>query len=436
MAELIRLPKMGLTMEEGTIVEWFVEEGQEVKKGERFFEVATDKISNEIEAEFDTTLLKIIVTQDCDALVQAPIAIVGEAGEDYSALMADVGAAPSSSAPAEKEVEVETEAPAATVASATRAPGEYVLASPLAKKTAKEKGVDLSMVAGSGPDGRVVEKDVLAAGSVKASPMAKIAAAEMGVNIASIQKDGRIMKDDVQKYYRNSRIEDLAEPADDVKAMSRMRKVVAKRMTESWNMAPAVTYDISIDMTKLIAMKKELKPFAKITYTDLIVKVLSRVLLKHKALNCTIEGNNIIERNYVNMGVAVATDTGLLVPVVKYSNIKSLGDISAEIKELAEKGRTNQLGADALQGGTFTVSNMGMYEVESFSPIINQPETAILGICGIKNTPVVNDAMEIEIKPLMKLCLSADHRVVDGAVAAIFLKDLKEHLENPAVLLI
>ena len=431
MAELIRLPKMGLTMEEGTIVEWFVEEGQEVKKGERFFEVATDKISNEIEAEFDTTLLKIIVTQDEDALVQAPIAIVGEAGEDYSALMADVGAAPSSSAPAEKEVEVETEAPAAT-----RAPGEYVLASPLAKKTAKEKGVDLEMIEGSGPDGRVVEKDVLAAGNVKASPMAKIAAKEMGVNIASIQKDGRIMKDDVQKYYRNSRIEDLAEPSDDVQAMSRMRKVVAKRMTESWNTAPAVTYDISIDMTKLMAMKKDLKPFAKITYTDLIVKVLSRVLLKHKALNCSIEGNNIIERNYVNMGVAVATDTGLLVPVVKYSNIKSLGDISAEIKDLAEKGRTNQLGSDALQGGTFTVSNMGMYEVESFTPIINQPETAILGICGIKNTPVVNDAMEIEVKPLMKLCLTADHRVVDGAVAAIFLKDLKEHLENPAVLVI
>jgi len=432
MAELIRLPKMGLTMEEGTIVEWFVEEGGEVKEGERFFEVATDKISNEIEAEISGTLLKILVSKDEDALVQAPIAIVGEAGEDYSALLAEVGGAPAE-APAGSEA-----SPAAAVAAttATRAPGEYVLASPLAKKTAKEMGVDLAMIVGTGPNGRVVEKDVTASGNVKASAMAKVAAGELGVNLASIQKDGRIMKEDVQKYYRNSRIEDLAEPADDVQAMSRMRKVVAKRMAESWNTAPAVTYDISIDMTKLMAMKKDLKPFAKITYTDLIVKILSRVLLKHKALNCSISGNDIIYRNYVNMGVAVATDTGLLVPVVKYSNIKSLGDISAEIKDLAEKGRTNQLGADALQGGTFTVSNMGMYEVESFSPIINQPETAILGICGIKNTPVVNDAMEIEIKPLMKLCLTADHRVVDGAVAAIFLKDLKEHLENPAVLLI
>src|SRR6056297_1308687 len=434
MAELIRLPKMGLTMEEGTIVEWFVEEGGEVKSGERFFEVATDKISNEIEAEVDGTLLKILVAQDCDALVQAPIAIVGAEGEDISALMAEAGTAPAAT-PAEEAVET-SEAPAAAAATSTRAPGEYVLASPAAKKMAKDKGIDLSMVAGTGPDGRVVEKDVAAAGSVKASAMAKVVAGELGVNIASIQKDGRIMKEDVQKYYRNTRIEDLAEPADQAEKMSRMRKVVAKRMSESWNTAPAVTYDISIDMTKLIAMKKELKPFAKITYTDLIVKILSRVLLKHKALNCTISGNDIIYRNYVNMGVAVATDTGLLVPVVKYSNIKSLGDISAEIKDLAEKGRTNQLGADALQGGTFTVSNMGMYEVESFSPIINQPETAILGICGIKNTPVVNDAMEIEIKPLMKLCLTADHRVVDGAVAAMFLKDLKEHLENPAVLLI
>jgi len=434
MAELIRLPKMGLTMEEGTIVEWFVEEGGEVKSGERFFEVATDKISNEIEAEVDGTLLKILVAQDCDALVQAPIAIVGAEGEDISALMAEAGTAPAAT-PAEEAVET-SEAPAAAAATSTRAPGEYVLASPAAKKMAKDKGIDLSMVAGTGPDGRVVEKDVAAAGSVKASAMAKVVAGELGVNLASIQKDGRIMKDDVQKYYRNTRIEDLAEPADQAEKMSRMRKVVAKRMSESWNTAPAVTYDISIDMTKLIAMKKELKPFAKITYTDLIVKILSRVLLKHKALNCSISGNDIIYRNYVNMGVAVATDTGLLVPVVKYSNIKSLGDISAEIKDLAEKGRTNQLEADALSGGTFTVSNMGMYEVESFSPIINQPETAILGICGIKNTPVVNDAMEIEIKPLMKLCLTADHRVVDGAVAAIFLKDLKEHLENPAVLLI
>jgi len=434
MAELIRLPKMGLTMEEGTIVEWFVEEGGEVKSGERFFEVATDKISNEIEAEVDGTLLKILVAQDCDALVQAPIAIVGAEGEDISALMAEAGTAPAAT-PAEEAVET-SEAPAAAAATSTRAPGEYVLASPAAKKMAKDKGIDLSMVAGTGPDGRVVEKDVAAAGSVKASAMAKVVAGELGVNIASIQKDGRIMKEDVQKYYRNTRIEDLAEPADQAEKISRMRKVVAKRMSESWNTAPAVTYDISIDMTKLIAMKKELKPFAKITYTDLIVKILSRVLLKHKALNCSISGNDIIYRNYVNMGVAVATDTGLLVPVVKYSNIKSLGDISAEIKDLAEKGRTNQLEADALSGGTFTVSNMGMYEVESFSPIINQPETAILGICGIKNTPVVNDAMEIEIKPLMKLCLTADHRVVDGAVAAIFLKDLKEHLENPAVLLI
>ncbi len=434
MAELIRLPKMGLTMEEGTIVEWFVEEGQEVKIGERFFEVATDKISNEIEAEVGGTLLKILVAQDCDALVQAPVAIVGEAGEDISALMAETGTAPA--AAATEAAATTEEAPAAAAATATRAPGEYVLASPLAKKMAKEMGVDLSMIVGTGPEGRVVEKDVTAAGSVKASAMAKVVAGELGVNIANIQKDGRIMKDDVQKYYRNSRIEDLAEPSDEVEKMSRMRKVVAKRMSESWNMAPAVTYDISINMTKLMAMKKELKPFAKITYTDLIVKVLSRVLLKHKALNCTISGNDIIYRNYVNMGVAVATDTGLLVPVVKYSNIKSLGDVSAEIKELAEKGRTNQLGADALQGGTFTVSNMGMYEVESFSPIINQPETAILGICGIKNTPVVNDAMEIVIEPLMKLCLTADHRVVDGAVAAMFLKDLKEHLENPAVLLI
>lgn len=437
MAELIRMPKMGLTMTEGKITKWFKEEGQTIEKGEALMEVATDKISNEVEAEAGGTLLKILVAKGSKALVKEPVAIIGEAGEDIGALLADAGIAAEEKPGKKESVKAAPREEAKTAFE--RAPGEYVKASPLAKKTARDKGFDLSRIEGTGPDGRIVEKDVLAfspSKSVKASSMAGRMAERLGVSMDSIRKEGRVMKEDVVRFYKNNNIEELAAPYEERVDMSPMRQVISERMAHSWTTAPAVTYEISVDITKLKAMKDELKPFVKITYTDLIVKILSKVLLKHKALNCTIDGDEIIYRNYVNMGVAVAVDNGLLVPVVKYANIKSLGDVSKEIKELAEKSRTNQLDADALSGGTFTVTNLGMYGIEAFSPIINQPESAILGICGITNTPVVNDAMEIEIKPLMKLCLTADHRVVDGAVAAEFIRDLKQALEHPAMLLV
>ena len=435
MAELIRMPKMGLTMTEGKITKWFKEEGQTVEKGEALMEVATDKISNEIESEVGGTLLKILVAKGNKALVKEPVAIVGEAGEDIGALLAEAGATETEPGEAEKKEKAEA-APAAQAVE--RAPGAYVKASPLAKKTAREKGLDLAAVPGTGPGGRIVEKDVLSfrGGAVKASPMAAKTARTLGVNLADVPAGERVMKEDVLRFYRTNGIEDLAAPYDERIAMSPMRQVISERMSQSWNTAPAVTYEISIDVTRLKALKEELKPFVKVTYTDLIVKVLSKVLLGHKLLNSSIDGEEIIQRNYVNMGVAVAVDNGLLVPVVKYANIKSLGEVSGEIRDLAEKARSGRLEADALSGGTFTVTNLGMYGVEAFSPIINQPESAILGICGITNTPVVNDAMEIEIKPLMKLCLTADHRVVDGAVAAEFIRDLKQALEHPAVLLV
>lgn len=435
MAELIRMPKMGLTMTEGKITKWFKEEGQTVEKGEALMEVATDKISNEIESEVSGTLLKILVAKGNKALVKEPVAIVGEAGEDIGALLAEAGAPETEPAETKKE-EKTGGSPAATAVE--RAPGAYVKASPLAKKTAREKGLDLAAVPGTGPEGRIVEKDVLSfrGGAVKASPMAAKTAERLGVSLADVPAGGRVMKEDVLRFYRTNGIEDLAAPYDERIAMSPMRQVISERMSQSWNTAPAVTYEISVDVTRLKALKEELKPFLKATYTDLIVKVLSKVLLEHKLLNSSIDGEEIIQRNYVNMGVAVAVDNGLLVPVVKYANIKSLGEVSGEIRDLAEKARSGRLEADALSGGTFTVTNLGMYGVEAFSPIINQPESAILGICGITNTPVVNDAMEIEIKPLMKLCLTADHRVVDGAVAAAFIRDLKQALEHPAVLLV
>ena len=207
-------------------------------------------------------------------------------------------------------------------------------------------------------------------------------------------------------------------------------------MSQSWNVSPAVTYEIGVDASRISELKNDIKPFVKVTYTDIIVKILSMVLLKHKELNSQIQGEEIIYRNYVNMSVAVAIEGGLVVPVIKYSNKKGLKEISEEIKKTVKKAKLNTLSMDDLKGGTFTITNVGKYGIEAFSPIINQPQVAILGICSIVNTPMVNENMEIEIKPMMKMCLTADHRAVDGAVAAEFLQDLKRYMENPAMLLV
>ena len=217
--------------------------------------------------------------------------------------------------------------------------------------------------------------------------------------------------------------------------MSGMRKVIAKRMLESKQISPTVSYNLKVDTTGMKQLRDEIKDAAKVSYTDILVKIVSKVLLEFPLLNCSAEGNEIVTRNYVNMGVAVALPEGLLVPVVKYANVKSLKEISEEIKALAIKAKTNELTPDDLDGGTFTISNIGMYGVESFTPIVNQPEEAILGVNAIVDeVKVING--EITIKPMMNLSLTADHRVVDGAVAAVFMARLKEYIEKPGLLLL
>ncbi len=435
MAEKITMPKLGLTMTEGTVVKWLKKEGEAVKEGEPLFEVETDKISNEIASTASGVLLKIITAEGDKAKVKETVAVIGEAGENYlDALDGEV--------PIErkKEEAVENQKRPSTIVNKEKRVEGYVLASPLAKKTAKDKGIELNRINGTGPKGRIVEKDVLdyKEQSVRSSAMAVKTAERLGVDISNISQSTRVMTEDVIRFYKNNRIEEMAEPADTIVPMTQMRRVISERMSQSWNISPAVTYEISADMTKLSQLKNDLKEFVKLTYTDLIVKIVSKVLLKHPALNSTIdsEREEIIQRNYINMSVAIALKEGLIVPVVKYANIKDLKQISKEIKELAEKARTNTLTSDDLSGGTFTVTNIGMYGIEAFSPIINQPQTAILGICTITNTPVVNEKLEIEVKPLMKLCLTADHRAIDGSVAAEFMQDLKKHMENPAFLVV
>lgn len=243
------------------------------------------------------------------------------------------------------------------------------------------------------------------------------------------------MKDDILEFIQKS-IPSVGEDLMDRRVkMSTMRKVIASRMSESSKISPTVTYDIEVDMTNLKRLKEQIKNEWKVTYTDLLVKIVSKVLIQYPLVNCSIEGDEMIFRNYSNIGVAVALEEGLVVPVVKYANQKGLKDISIEVKELAHKAKNNGLTEENSTGGTFTITNLGMFGIKSFSPIINQPEVAILGVNMITNTPVVENG-EIVIKPLMSLSLTADHRAVDGAVAAQFLKAVKKYMEKPELLIL
>lgn len=289
--------------------------------------------------------------------------------------------------------------------------------------------MDIQLLDGTGPEGRIVLKDVESyiennKNNIKTSPVAEKIAKDLGVNLEGIKKDGRIMKDDILEFIQKS-IPSVGEDLMDRRVkMSTMRKVIASRMSESSKISPTVTYDIEVDMTNLKRLKEQIKNEWKVTYTDLLVKIVSKVLIQYPLVNCSIEGDEMIFRNYSNIGVAVALEEGLVVPVVKYANQKGLKDISIEVKELAHKAKNNGLTEENSTGGTFTITNLGMFGIKSFSPIINQPEVAILGVNMITNTPVVENG-EIVIKPLMSLSLTADHRAVDGAVAAQFLKAVK-----------
>ena len=439
MATELLMPKLGLTMTEGTIDEWKKKEGDSVSKGEIIYSVATDKLTNDVEADCDGILLKILVKEGETVPCKTVVGYVGAAGE----AVPQGGASVSADAPAQTEA-----VPAAKECccgkAADRPAGAYVPATPYAKKIAKEKGIDLAQVPATGYKGVVVAKDVesfkpCAAPAeekgVKASPLAAKVAADLGIDLNQINAHGRVLAEDILAYLKNTR-EVGAEPErEEVKAMNGMRKAIAKNMLNSHMTSPTVTFNLGIDMTAMKAYRDQLKAKEiKVSYTDLLVKFVAKALTEFPLLNCSVDGNNIIYKNYVNMGVAVALDNGLVVPNIADADKKSLTEISAEVKELASLARAGKLPPEKLQGGTFTITNLGMYGIESFSPIINQPEVAILGVNTMEDKVVVRNG-EITIRPIMNLSLTADHRVVDGSVAAQFLQRVKSLMENPALML-
>ena len=443
MAKLVVMPKLGLTMTEGLVSRWLKAEGDAVKEGEPLFEVETDKLTNTIEATASGTLLKILAKEGNTLPCLAGVAVIGEPNEDISELVP--GEAPKAEAPAPAPAA----APAAPAAPA-KAPGGRVVASPAAKKLAKELGLDIALVPGTGPGGRITEEDVKKFKAApppppeppkpapepgpKASPLAAKAAAELGMDLKDVpHKGGRILAADILAAVSAPAAQEG--PREEVKRMNGMRKAIARNMQNSHMTSPTVTFNLGCDVTELARLRARLKADdIKVSYTDILVKLVAVALREFPLLNCSVDGDNIIYKNYVNMGVAVALDNGLVVPNVRDADKKGLREISAEVKELANLARTGGLPMDRLSGGTFTITNLGMYGIESFSPIINQPEVAILGVNTIVEKPVVIDG-EICVRPILNLSLTADHRVVDGSVAAQFLQRVKKLIECPALVL-
>lgn len=404
MATEVRMPQLGLTMEEGTIAKWIKQEGDKINSGDILVEITTDKLSSEIESEVDGYLLKIVALEGDDIPVKGLIAIIGEEGEKVDEILAPKAQVEVKAEETDVKIEAEVAPKALSVTQSGR-----IKASPLAKKIAADLGVDLTTLEGSGPNGRIVQKDVLSAESKLAASSAEV---EVAVP-APIQ---------------------TAVSGDIVKPLTNMRKVIGKRMQASKNTAPHVTITTEVNVDKTIALRSKLNAKnsdVRFSYTDILVKMSAVALRNYPKLNSSITEDSIILHDKVNVGVAVALDDGLIVPVVRDADRKGLKSITRETKDLISKARTNTLLPDEMSGATFTISNLGGYDIDGFTPVINLPEAAILGVGRIVKKPIVNENDEIVAASMMVLSLSFDHRVVDGAQAAEFLKAIKGYLEDP-----
>lgn len=440
----VLMPKFGLTMTEGTIEEWKVKEGDSVKKGDVLFSVATDKLTNDVEADADGILLKILTVEGDTAECKSVIAYIGEANDKIPGAAAPVVDKPREAAK-----------PAAAVspsvaAAAPKAVGDYVLAMPLAKKLAKEKGYDLSKIPGTGPNGVILARDVEAfVAGPKMSPMAAKLAAEYGVDVTKLDAkvQGRVMKADALAAVGTKEeaapavaVAPAAAAGDKVVKVSPLRRRIAANMTKSWTTSPRVTYTRAVDVTEMKNLRVKLKDGLsakgiKLTFNHILMKVVAKALTEFPEINSSFADNMLTMHSHVNMGLAVAKDGGLIVPNVKNCEAKSLAEIADETEKLIEAARTGKLGMEDMTGGTFTISNLGAYGITSFSPIINHPELAILSVCAMVDTPVVVNG-QIVVRTMMNLSLTADHRVVDGVQASEFLQRIAELLENPYMLLV
>jgi pyruvate dehydrogenase E2 component (dihydrolipoamide acetyltransferase) len=405
MATEIKLPRLGQGMESGTIVKWLKSEGDQVEKGEPLYELDTDKVTQEVEADASGVLLKIAIAEG-EVPVGKTIAVIGEQGESVE--VADDAQEEGSPARArEEERERGREASTAQV-SELRQPAPAngrVKASPLARRIARERGIDLGNVAGTGPDGRVVAEDVERAAATGA-PMAPAAPTPIPQDVEVVQ-------------------------------LSSMRRTIARRLTEAWQ-APVFELGITVDMGRALEVRKRLVELnadgAKPTVSDLLTKVCAMALMRHRAVNAHYKGDAIELHPTANIGIAVAIPDGLVVPVIVGCERKTIAEIAAARAELVDRARSGKLQQGDLDGGTFTISNLGMFGIERFIAVLNPPQAAILAVGSTEEKPVVVDG-EVVVRQRMELTLTCDHRAIDGATGAQFLGDVKAFLEEPGLAL-
>lgn len=439
MAISIIMPKWGMTMKEGLITKWYKSEGDAIEKGEPFFEVETEKIANVVEAEADGVVFQIVVPEGTTVPVGTILAIIAESGEQLERIegfkMGEM---------------VETEPSAAKERDAKESKAkkkDFVLATPAARRLAKELAIDLAMVPVSGSGGRVTESDVTKYHEEgpplpRITPLAREMANQAGLDISTIMgtgENGKITKNDVEKAMDAKAVEDKAEPLKSV-PFTGMRKAVADNMYNSLQNTAQLTSFSEVDVTEMVEFLhlywEEYKrdETVRISYNDIIILATSRALKRHPIMNSTFVEDEIVLHDSVHMGVAVALSEGLIVPVLREADKKGVLQIAKEARVLARKAREGDLSVDDLTGGTFTISNVSMFQVDGFTPILKPPETGILGVGRVKEKPAVYEG-EIAIRSMMVLSLTFDHRVVDGAPANAFLGTVARYLEHPKLIM-
>ncbi len=418
--QVITMPRLSDTMTDGTVASWLKKEGDSVEEGDILAEIETDKATMEFECFYEGTILYIGVQEGETAPVDSLLTIIGPAGTNVSAIIAGgVAIGTTSSVANSTETEIEKKE---DKVEATKAPdvhttinnsGGRIFASPLAKKIAADKGINLANVAGSGENGRIIKKDV--ENYIPAVKPTEAAVSSVAP-VVSFTTEGEEKSEEIKN--------------------SQMRKAIAKSLGASKFSAPDFSLNIEVDMDSAMASRKTINsiPDTKVSFNDMVVKACAMALQKHPQVNTSWTDNNTIYHSHIHVGVAVAVDDGLLVPVVKHTNHMSLTQIGATVRDLAGKARKKKISPVEMQGSTFTVSNLGMFGIENFTSIINQPNSAILSVGAIVEKPVVKNG-QIVVGNTMKLTLTCDHRTVDGAVGAQFLQTLKTFIENPVTML-
>jgi pyruvate dehydrogenase E2 component (dihydrolipoamide acetyltransferase) len=405
MATEVKLPRLGQGMESGTIVKWLKSEGEPVEKGEPLYELDTDKVTQEVEAEASGVLLKIAIPEG-EVEVGKTIGFIGEQGEAVAAEEAPAKAEKPAEAPARKE-EAEAPAPAAEAQQSNGSTNGRTKASPLARRIARERGIDLAQIRGTGPDGRIVAEDVERA---QAEPETVASNSLLQAPVPSGEVESR--------------------------PLSKIRKTIARRLTAAWTV-PAFQLTVNVDMSRaneLVTKQRELNPDVRITITDVLTKLSAQALMRHRDMNVQYSDDALLVFPNADIGIAVAAPQGLVVPVVRAAERLTIAQVAQVRGDLVGRARDGKLRAEDLEGGTFTISNLGMYDVDQFIAVLNPPQASILAVGSTRDQVVPRDG-DLHILPIMTMTLTCDHRAVDGATGAEFLRTLKAFLEDPGLAL-